>query len=123
MCAHGLSVALMFLLADYIQKRTNTLEMNEMGGLGARTPILACLCVAATLATIGLPGFGNFWGEFGIFFSLGESPDHLYFLIFAALGIILSAIFGLQAISRIFFGGDSKELSAEVKKFCSYRFE
>ena len=115
MCAHGLSVALMFLLADYIQKRTNTLEMNEMGGLGARTPILACLCVAATLATIGLPGFGNFWGEFGIFLSLGESPDHLYFLIFAALGIILSAIFGLRAISRIFFGGDSKELSAEVK--------
>ena len=34
---------------------------------------------------------------------------------FAALGIILSAIFGLRAISRIFFGGDSKELSAEVK--------
>ena len=116
MCAHGLSVALMFLLASYIHKRTNTFEMTEMGGLGERTPILACFCIAATLATIGLPGFGNFWGEFGIFLSLGESADHLIFLIIAALGIILSAIFGLRAVSRVFFGEESQELSTVVEK-------
>ena len=116
MCAHGLSVALMFLLASYTYKRTNTFEMSEMGGLGERTPLLACFCIAATLATIGLPGFGNFWGEFGIFLSLGESSNHLTFLIIAALGIILSAIFGLRAVSRIFFGEESKELSIEVEK-------
>jgi len=60
MCAHGLSVALMFLLASYVRRRTNTFEMEEMGGLAAKTPLLACFCLAATLATIGLPGFGNF---------------------------------------------------------------
>ena len=32
MCAHGLSVALMFLLASFVHKRTNTFEMSEMGG-------------------------------------------------------------------------------------------
>ena len=38
MCAHGLSVALMFLLASFVHKRTNTFEMSEMGGLGGSNP-------------------------------------------------------------------------------------
>ncbi len=116
MCAHGLSVSLMFLLASFVRKRTSTDEMIEMGGLAEKTPLLACFCMAATLATIGLPGFGNFWGEFGIFLSLGESSENLVFLIIAALGIILSAIFGLRAVSRIFFGQESNELSQQIKK-------
>ena len=96
MVAHGLSVALMFLLSHYINLRTRTLEMNEIGGLASKSPILACFFVAASLATIGLPGFGNFWGEFGIFLSLGEVAETRLFLGLAALGIIISAIFGLR---------------------------
>ena len=116
MVAHGLSVALMFLLSTYIHNRSGTFEMDEMGGLAGKTPILACFFVAASLATIGLPGFGNFWGEFGVFLSLGENPEHRMFLILAALGIIISAIFGLRAVARIFFGGSSKELVEYEKK-------
>ena len=124
MCAHGLSVSLMFLVANSINQRTNTLEMNEMGGLAAKTPLLACFFAAATFATIGLPGFGNFWGEFAIFLSLGgygldgsgEITEKHLFLVLAALGIIISAIFGLRAMARIFFGEQSEELSAHEKK-------
>ena len=87
-----------------------------MGGLGGKAPILACFCVAATLATIGLPGFGNFWGEFGVFLSLGELYEHQIFLVLAALGIILSAVFGLRAVAKIFFGKESEELSNYVKE-------
>ena len=116
MVAHGLSVALMFLLSNYIYKRSGTFEMNEMGGLATKAPILACFFVAASLATIGLPGFGNFWGEFGVFLSLGENPDHRVFLILAALGIIISAIFGLRAIAKIFFGKSSDELNEHAKE-------
>ena len=115
MVAHGLSVALMFLLTNYIQKRSGTFEMNEMGGLATKTPILACFFVAASLATIGLPGFGNFWGEFGVFLSLGENPDHRLFLGLAALGIIISAVFGLRAVAKIFFGTSSEELNEYEK--------
>ncbi len=115
MCAHGLSVSLMFLIADCISKRTNTLEMNEMGGLAEKTPVLACFFAAATFATIGLPGFGNFWGEFAIFLSLGEYKENHLVLGLAALGIIISAIFGLRAMAKIFFGTQSKELSVYEK--------
>ena len=116
MVAHGLSVSLMFLLSTYVYKRSGTFEMDEMGGLGTKTPILACFFVASTLATIGLPGFGNFWGEFGVFLSLGQNPDHHFFLYLAALGIIISAIFGLRAVARIFYGGSSDELLEHEKK-------
>ena len=116
MCAHGLSVSLMFLVAHFINQRTNTLEMNQMGGLAAQTPVLACFFAAATFATIGLPGFGNFWGEFAILLSLGEFADNHVILGFAALGIIISAIFGLRAMARIFFGEQTEELATHAKK-------
>ena len=116
MCAHGLSVSLMFLIANCINKRTNTLEMDEMGGLASQTPILACFFAAATFATIGLPGFGNFWGEFAIFLSLGEYEENHLVLGLAAIGIIISAIFGLRAMARIFYGDKSEELSAHEKE-------
>ena len=90
--------------------------MNDMGGLAGKTPVLACFFVAASLATIGLPGFGNFWGEFGVFLSLGQNPDHHLFLGLAALGIIISAIFGLRAVSRIFFGSPSESLAERASK-------
>jgi NADH-quinone oxidoreductase subunit M len=106
----------MFLLATQIQKRSGTFELNEMGGLGTKTPMLACFFIAASLATIGLPGFGNFWGEFGVFLSLGQNPDHHLFLGLAALGIIVSAIFGLRAVAKIFYGPSSEELLEHVKK-------
>ncbi len=115
MVAHGLSVALMFLLSHYINLRTRTLEMNEIGGLASKSPILACFFVAASLATIGLPGFGNFWGEFGIFLSLGEVAETRLFLGLAALGIIISAIFGLRAVANIFFGEPSDDMKKTWK--------
>ena len=116
MCAHGLSVSLMFLVAGFINERTNTLDMDEMGGLATKTPILACFFAAATFATIGLPGFGNFWGEFAIFLSLGEYSENHLILGLAALGIIISAIFGLRAMARIFFGDQTDELKAHTKE-------
>ena len=116
MCAHGLSVSLMFLVAHFINQRTNTLEMDQMGGLAAQTPVLACFFAAATFATIGLPGFGNFWGEFAIFLSLGEFAENHFILGLAALGIIISAIFGLRAMARIFFGEQTEELATQAKK-------
>ena len=109
MAAHGLSVALMFLLTTCVHRRCGTYEMDEMGGLGAKTPLLACFFAAAVLATIGLPGFGNFWGEFGIFVSLGENPETRFALGLAALGIIISAIFGLRAVANVFFGKQTEE--------------
>jgi len=102
MFGHGLSVALLFLLATSIHHRTQTFDLTEMGGLAQKTPVLAALFTAATLASIGLPGFANFWGELSIFVALWSfSP---WITAAAVAGIVISAIYGLRAVARVFFG-------------------
>ena len=104
MLAHGLSVALLFMLSTCVYHRSQSFDMSAMGGLAQRAPVLAAFFVAATMASIGLPGFGNFWGEFAIFAALAESEATRWITPLAAIGIIISAIYGLRAVANIFFG-------------------
>lgn len=114
MVAHGLSVALLFLLATSIHHRTHSFDMAEMGGLAQKTPVLAAFFVAATMASIGLPGFANFWGELTVFVSLWQfSP---WVTAVAVAGVIISAIYGLRAAARVFFGPHSEPLNTVLAK-------
>jgi len=116
MTAHGLAVSLWFLLERYLQDRAGTSVMSRMGGLAAKTPVLACLFVACTLAVIGLPGFANFWGEFGIFLSMADHGGMTVALAFALGGVVISTIFGLRAIAQILFGEPSEALKKREKE-------
>lgn len=113
MVAHGLSVALLFLLATSIHQRTQTFDLHEMGGLARHTPVLAALFAAATFAGIGLPGFANFWGELTIFVSLWPFSQAL--TVVAVAGVVLSAIYGLRAVARIFHGEPTEALQAVLR--------
>ncbi len=102
MVAHGLSVALLFLLSTSIYHRTQTFDLDEMGGLVKQAPVLAALFVAGTMASIGLPGFANFWGELTIFVAAWDLSPAL--TVGAVAGVILTAIYALRAVARVFFG-------------------
>jgi NADH-quinone oxidoreductase subunit M len=106
--AHGLSVALLFLLADVVEKRAGTSDMSELGGLGQKAPVLMAFFVAATMASIGLPGFANFWGELGIFVALWGGP-HAWVAPAAVAGIVISAVYGLRAVAAVFAGEATRE--------------
>lgn len=109
MVAHGFSIALLFLLATSIHHRTHTFDLGEMGGLAQRTPVLAAFFVAGTLASIGLPGFANFWGELTIFVALWHySP---WMTVVAVAGVVLSAIYGLRSAAAVFFGPPTEAVS------------
>jgi NADH-quinone oxidoreductase subunit M len=109
MVAHGLSVALMFLLSTSIYHRTQTFDMSEMGGLAQKTPVLAAFFVTATMAGIGLPGFANFWGELTIFVAAWKFSHIL--TILAVSGVVISAIYGLRAAAKVFFGSPTEALT------------
>jgi NADH-quinone oxidoreductase subunit M len=102
MVAHGLSVALLFLLSTSVYRRTHTFDMDQMGGLARNAPVLAGLFVAATFASIGLPGFANFWGELPIFVALWSFSHAL--TVVALTGTVVSAVYGLRAAALVFFG-------------------
>jgi NADH-quinone oxidoreductase subunit M len=109
MVGHGLSVALLFLLSTSVYHRTQTFDLGQMGGLAQKAPVLAAFFVAATFASIGLPGFANFWGELAIFISLWSlSP---WVTAGAVAGVIISAIYGLRAAAAIFFGQPTEAFS------------
>ncbi len=114
MLAHGLSVALLFMLATMIHHRTHTFDLTEMGGLVQKTPVLAAFFVAATMASIGLPGFANFWGELTIFVALWKFSPVMTAV--AVSGIIISAVYGLRAAARVFFGQPSEQLQQVLAK-------
>jgi NADH-quinone oxidoreductase subunit M len=115
MVAHGLTVALLFLLANSLHHRTHTYDMQEMGGLVRKAPVLAAFFVTAMLASIAVPGPGlaNFWGEFTVFIAVWQWKSWLLFP--AALGVILSAVYGLRAVGRIFFGAPSPKFAATLE--------
>lgn len=112
MFAHGLSVALMFMLATAVFNRTGTYDMRAIGGLGPKAPVLAAFFVAASMASLGLPGFANFWGEFTVFIALWE--NHAWAVAPAVLGVVISAIYGLRAASAIFFGPQTDAFKASL---------
>jgi NADH-quinone oxidoreductase subunit M len=109
MVAHGLSVALLFLLSTSVYHRTQTFDLNEMGGLAQKTPVLAAFFVTATMASIGLPGLANFWGELTIFVAAWTFSPLLTTL--AVSGVIISAIYGLRAAAKVFFGQPTEALA------------
>ncbi|MEM9444164.1 MAG: NADH-quinone oxidoreductase subunit M [Verrucomicrobiota bacterium] len=109
MVAHGLSAALLFGLAGEIRERVGTLRMSETGGLASKAPWLSFYFIVGAMASIGLPGLGNFAGELMIYF--GAWKAELYWAtILAVWGIVISAVYMLRAVRNICFG----ELSEQV---------
>jgi NADH-quinone oxidoreductase subunit M len=113
MVAHGFSVALLFLLSTSIYHRTQTFDMDDMGGLAQKTPVLAAFFVTATLASIGLPGLANFWGELAIF--VGAWSYSTVYTTLAVLGVVISAIYGLRSVAKVFFG----EVTPALARVCT----
>ena len=72
--------------------------------------------VAAMMASIGLPGFANFWGELSIFVSLA-SLKPFWLISLVIISIVISAIYGLRAVARVFYGAEAlPEAQAVVVK-------
>ncbi|MEY3957763.1 MAG: hypothetical protein RJA37_366 [Verrucomicrobiota bacterium] len=112
MTAHGLSCAALFLLSNDVRVRTGSYRFEDMGGLASRAPVLGAFFIAASMASLGLPGFGNFWGEIGVFLSLRAEP--LWLQALAASTVVITAVYTLRAAAAVFFGPASAALEARA---------
>ncbi|HYA88627.1 MAG TPA: NADH-quinone oxidoreductase subunit M [Nitrospirota bacterium] len=100
--AHGVSTGALFILVGMIQERIHTREMDRMGGFWSDAPRLSALGLVFALASLGLPGFGNFVAEFMIL--LGSYRAQIPITIVAAGGLVLAAIYSLWIVQRVFHG-------------------
>jgi NADH-quinone oxidoreductase subunit M len=106
--AHGVSTGALFIIVGIIQERIHTREMDRMGGLWSASPRLSAVGLVFALASLGLPGFGNFVAEFMVL--LGSYRAHSSITIVAASGLVLSAIYSLWIVQRVFHGERAKSL-------------
>jgi NADH-quinone oxidoreductase subunit M len=102
MLSHGLTTAALFLLVGMLSDRRHTRDINAFGGLWKSVPILAGLFIAAAFASIGLPGFSGFIGEF--LSLLGAFLTSRWYAVVATTGVILAAVYLLWAVQRAFTG-------------------
>ena len=64
MICHGLSTGGLFILVGGLQERIHTRDLGKMGGLWTVAPRLSGAALFFSLASLGLPGIGDFVGEF-----------------------------------------------------------
>ena len=102
MVAHGFSTAALFMLAGALQQRLHTRDMTKMGGLWQEVPRMGAIAMFFIIAGLGMPGLGNFVGEFLIL--LGAFGVNKLITIAATLGLVTGAIYALIAMQRVFQG-------------------
>jgi NADH-quinone oxidoreductase subunit M len=102
MLAHGVSTGALFLLVGMIYERRHTRLIAEFGGLANRMPVYAGIFLFVTLSSIGLPGLNGFVGEFLVL--LGTFGVRPWYAVFAATGVILSAVYMLWMFQRVIWG-------------------
>ncbi len=108
MLAHGFSAAALFMLAGGLQHRIHTRDMDKMGGLWGVAPQMAFMAMFFTVAAVGMPGLGNFVGEFLVL--LGSFQVSHTITAFAALGLAVAAVYSLIVIQKVFFGKNVNNL-------------
>jgi NADH-quinone oxidoreductase subunit M len=102
MLAHGISASALFMLAGGLQERLHTRDMRRMGQLWAVVPRMAAIALFFSVAALGLPGLGNFIGEFlALQGAYRTSPA---VAAAAALGLIVAPVYSLILMQRVFHG-------------------
>jgi NADH-quinone oxidoreductase subunit M len=102
MLNHGVSTGGLFMLVGMLSDRRHTRLIAEYGGLKAVAPKLVAGFLLITLASIALPGMNGFVGEFLIL--IGSFKWNPKLTIFAATGVILSAVYMLWMFQRVNYG-------------------
>jgi len=111
MVNHGISTGALFLIVGMIYERRHTRSLDEFGGLWTVMPLYGSLTLIVVLSSMGLPGLNGFVGEFTILLGAfgSQALGSYYYSIFAALGVILAAIYMLWMFQKMFLGAVSNE--------------
>ena len=115
MLAHGLSSAALFIMAGQIYERLHTRDLTLMGGMWGQfryyAPVLMFFCAAL----LGIPGTGNFIGEFMIL--LGSFAAYPTFVVLATISLVLAGLYSLILIYRALFGHNNiKQVAFQATK-------
>ena len=103
--SHGILSAMLFLMAGVLYSRTGNRDIDSYSGLSTKMPVFTLISGVAIFASLGLPGFSGFIGEFFSLLGSFTSPllNPIYSII-GALGILLGAGYLLWTFQKVFLG-------------------
>ena len=102
MVSHGINIVGLFILVQYIEARTKTRSIAELGGIALKAPRLAVFFMIILLGSIALPLTDGFVGEFLIL--LGMFKYNAVFAAVSGLTIIFGAVYMLWMYQRVMLG-------------------
>jgi NADH-quinone oxidoreductase subunit M len=102
MISHGLSTGALFVLVGSLQERLHSRDLDQMGGLWATMPRLSGAALFFSLGSLGLPGLGDFVGEFLVL--LGSYRVSITITVVASIGVLASTFYALRMVQRAFQG-------------------
>jgi NADH-quinone oxidoreductase subunit M len=101
--SHALTAATVFWFIALLERRTGGLRgIDDFGGLRKLVPVFSGVMGIAIFASLGLPGLSGFPGEFLIF--KGAFPLAAWATSISVLGLLMTAVFLLTAIQKVFSG-------------------
>jgi NADH-quinone oxidoreductase subunit M len=102
MIAHGISTGALFVLVGQLYERIHTRDINKMGGLWEKAPVMGAVGLIFSMASLGLPGLGNFIAELLIL--IGAFKANVLMSCLASLGLIAATIYSLRIVQKVFLG-------------------
>lgn len=111
--AHGLSTGGLFVLSGILEQRLHTRDIRRMGGLRAHAPWIGRCGLALALASLGLPGLGNFVAE--VLVLAGAFAQYPGLTAVATAGLVLATVYALAMVQRVFHGPNSSGATATLE--------
>ena len=81
--------------------------MDRMGGLWSTAPRLSGAALFFALASLGLPGLGDFVGEFLVL--LGTYKVSIVLAALATVGVLFATFYALRLVQRAFQGPNTHD--------------
>jgi NADH-quinone oxidoreductase subunit L len=101
--SHAVFKALLFLSAGAVIHAVHTRDMREMGGLGAKMPVVKVVMIIGGLALAGIPILNGFWSK-ELVLEAGHEGGPAWAWLFMLVGAGLTALYTLRFLTMVFYG-------------------
>lgn len=99
---HGISTGALFILAGSLYDRIHSRDLAHMGGFWTRVPYMGTIALIFAMASLGLPGLGNFVAEFLTL--VGAWQKNQVLTVLAAVGLVGATAYSLRIMQKIYYG-------------------
>jgi len=105
--AHGISTGALFIIAGQLIERLHHRDIERMGGFWTPMPVMGGFAMVFCMASLGLPGLGNFIAEFLVL--SGTYKANILMTCLASIGLVFATVYSLRIMQKIYFGRENSQ--------------